>query len=429
MKTATHNAPRTPRALRPLTSRSYRFLAAALGAALFSAGAWTLAAAWYVVEIGGGPRDVALVSSLLFVGIVAAVLVGGAAADATRPRRILLFAMAAKTAAGVVVSLLAGTGTLQVWHLAVGAVVLGVSDGFFYPAYSALLPRLVLHEDLLAANGIEGVLRPAAMMAAGPAVAGLAFSVAAPAAAFGAVAVGGAGSLLALLGVRDPVPAPATPESVPAGGGHGMHTGTGGIAAGLRFALGTRWLVVTLGFASLIVLLVQGPIEVLLPFVVEGPLGGGAAGFSLLLGAFGVGSAVGAIVTASVPLPRRYLTALLGIWGAGTLPLIVVALSRNVWLTAAALFVVGATYAAGAVLWGTLLQRRVPAHLLGRVSSLDFFVSLALLPVSIAIAGPAAEWLGLEAPFLIGALAPVVLAVVAVLVGRVGRDERAHPLA
>jgi hypothetical protein len=41
------------------------------------------------------------------------------------------------------------------------------------------------------------------------------------------------------------------------------------------------------------------------------------------------------------------------------------------------------------VIWGTLLQRRVPPHLLGRVSSLDFFVSLALMPVSMALAGPA----------------------------------------
>ena len=43
----------------------------------------------------------------------------------------------------------------------------------------------------------------------------------------------------------------------------------------------------------------------------------------------------------------------------------------------AALFVVGATYSAAMVIWGTLLQRRVPDGLRGRVSSLDFFVSLA----------------------------------------------------
>jgi hypothetical protein len=37
-----------------------------------------------------------------------------------------------------------------------------------------------------------------------------------------------------------------------------------------------------------------------------------------------------------------------------------------------AAFVVGFTGSAAMVIWGTLLQRRVPPHLLGRVSSLDF---------------------------------------------------------
>ncbi|HEY6690449.1 MAG TPA: luciferase family protein [Rubrobacter sp.] len=56
-----------------------------------------------------------------------------------------------------------------------------------------------------------------------------------------------------------------------------------------------------------------------------------------------------------------------------------------------------ATYSAAMVIWGTLLQRRVPEGLRGRVSSLDFFVSLVLMPVSMAIAGPAGAAFGLTA--------------------------------
>ena len=50
--------------------------------------------------------------------------------------------------------------------------------------------------------------------------------------------------------------------------------------------------------------------------------------------------------------------------------------------------VIGATFQAGMVIWGTLLQRRVPPEMLGRVSSLDFFVSLVFMPLSFALAGP-----------------------------------------
>ena len=80
------------------------------------------------------------------------------------------------------------------------------------------------------------------------------------------------------------------------------------------------------------------------------------------------------------------------------------------------------------VIWGTLLQRRVPSHLLGRVSSLDFFVSLTLMPVSMAVAGPVSEWLGMPLTFAIAGILPAALAVVAIVVWRLPADEIAHPL-
>ena len=80
------------------------------------------------------------------------------------------------------------------------------------------------------------------------------------------------------------------------------------------------------------------------------------------------------------------------------------------------------------VIWGTLLQRRVPPHMLGRVSSLDFFVSLALMPVSMAIAGPVGEWIGIPTTFVLAGAVPVFLAVAAILGWRLPADEIAHPL-
>jgi hypothetical protein len=95
---------------------------------------------------------------------------------------------------------------------------------------------------------------------------------------------------------------------------------------------------------------------------------------------------------------------------------------------AIAAFLVGAAFNGGVVIWGTLLQRRVPAAMLGRVSSLDFFVSLAFMPISMAIAGPAGESLGLPVVFLIAGLAPLLIGVVAIVAARMRRDELAHPL-
>ena len=94
----------------------------------------------------------------------------------------------------------------------------------------------------------------------------------------------------------------------------------------------------------------------------------------------------------------------------------------------AALFVVGATYSAATVIWGTLLQRRVPEALRGRVSSLDFFVSLGLMPVPMAVAGPAGTVFGLTAVFLVAGILPMFFAAATILLPRLDRDELAHPL-
>jgi hypothetical protein len=70
----------------------------------------------------------------------------------------------------------------------------------------------------------------------------------------------------------------------------------------------------------------------------------------------------------------------------------------------------------------------VPARLLGRVSGLDFFVSLALMPLSMALAGPLGALLGVRTMFTLAGVMPPILAVLALLLWRLRHDELAHPL-
>jgi hypothetical protein len=66
--------------------------------------------------------------------------------------------------------------------------------------------------------------------------------------------------------------------------------------------------------------------------------------------------------------------------------------------------------------------------MLGRVSSLDFFVSIALMPVSMAIAAPVSQWIGLTTTFVIAGIAPVPVAAIAFFLARLQHDEIANPL-
>lgn len=62
------------------------------------------------------------------------------------------------------------------------------------------------------------------------------------------------------------------------------------------------------------------------------------------------------------------------------------------------------------------------------MASLDFFVSISLMPVSLALAGPVAALIGTAATFTVAALVPVAVAVVAIVAARMPADELAHPL-
>lgn len=115
-------------------------------------------------------------------------------------------------------------------------------------------------------------------------------------------------------------------------------------------------------------------------------------------------------------------------WGVACLPFVVMGIASAVWHVVAAAAFLGALFSAPMVIWGTLLQRRVPPHLLGRVASLDFFVSISLMPVSMALAGPVSKWIWLRSTFLVAGDLPVLIAAVAVLWARMPHDELQHAL-
>jgi len=415
-----------PTVLRPLRHKDFRLLWAGLAVSLAGSGLWLVALAWQVISLGGGPAQLSLVTALYSVGLLAFVLVGGVAADRLPQRLVMLAADLVRAAVLLVLGPLSISGNLRIWHLAVGGLVIGAGESFFIPSYTAILPRLLPERELLAANGLEGTLRPLAQQAAGPALGGLVVAALSPGAAIlagGLTYLFSAGCLLAMR-VR---PIKGT-EDTKKSGAAGVASVFADLREGYRYVRATSWLWATLLFALAAVLFVVGPLEVLLPFAIRDNLGGGAEEYGLALAAFGVGGAVGALAISSGRLPRRYLTVMILMWGLGSLPFAVVGMAGALWIVLAALFVVGATFSAATVIWGTLLQRRVPEALRGRVSSLDFFVSLGLMPVSMAVAGPAGAFFGVTAVFLVAGILPMFFAAATILLPRLDRDELAHPL-
>lgn len=414
-----------PRALTPFRSPSYRKLALALVLQTLAAGVWIVALVWEVIRIGGGPAQLSIVSTSAAIGVVVPALLGGVVADRVPQKSILLVVATVELAGMSLVAFLSVADLTQVWHLAVVSAISGMGMAFYYPAYSAWLPAMVAEEDLLAVNGFEGMVRPTIGQAIGPGLAGVIVGAASPGSAFMVAAASSALGVFALTLV------PKTPvrrdlEAVDAD--HPVASAIRDMAEGFRYMLRTPWLLATLLFASLMILVMMGPLEVLVPFLIKDRLGGGPSDHAWVLGAFGVGGALGSLVMASRPMPRRYLTVMNLMWGVGCLPFVVMGVTSHIWVVVVSALVLGALFSGPMVIWGTLLQRRVPPELLGRVASLDFFVSVSLMPVSMALAGPVSDLIGLTTTFVIAGVAPGVFAVAAVLLWRLPEDELAHPL-
>ncbi|WP_374929444.1 MFS transporter [Kytococcus sedentarius] len=416
--------PGLPRFLAPFATPDYRLLAASLLLVSFATGVWTVGLVYAVKGLGGTELDLSAVTAVGAVGLIVFALLGGVAADRLPLRGLLTACSTVLALVGAVVALLGATGQLQVWHLMVAAFVAMSAAGIYNPAYSALLPR-VLHDDqLLAANGVEAASRPVLQQALGPAAAGFLVGALAPQAAMVVMAVSQALAVLCVLRMHT---GGLTRRALPVEEGREPQTLWQDFTEGAAYTWRTPWLAATLVWSVVAVFLFIGPMEVLLPFIVT-ERGGGPDTFGLLLACLGVGAAVGAIGISSRPLPGRYLTVMISVWSVAAVPFFLLAVTDQFWLMGLVLFVFGVGDGVGMVIWGTLLQRRVPRSMLGRVSSLDFFVSLAMMPVSMAVAGPVAQVLPLWVIFALPSVGIPLLGLVCYVLADLRGDELRHPL-
>jgi DHA3 family tetracycline resistance protein-like MFS transporter len=408
------------RLLAPFKNAEYRMLVAALMAAVVAAGMWAVVMPMEVIELHDDPLALSLVASCYGGAAVVCALVGGVAADRLSQRRIIIVVQLLNFVAVVAVAALAVADRLQLWQLAVAAAVLGAGAGVFAPAFSAYLPRILPAEQLVAANGVDGVMRSTLQQALGPTLAGVLLGATFPTTGLVIIAV--------LFGVGVTVLAITRPATTAAAPDRAHPHVLADLRDGLMFVVRTPWLLATLLFAAVTVLVVAGPLEVLLPFITQEKFTDGPLAFGSVLAAVGIGAAIGAVAVSSRGLPRRYLTVMTGGAAVGMLPMVVLGNTSRFPVMAAAALVVGLVQGVGLVIRSTLLQRRVPREKLGRVASVDVFFSLALLPVSTAVTGPLSEIVPVGTIFAVAGCLPLAAAVVAIFVARMRGDEINHPL-
>ena len=181
-----------------------------------------------------------------------------------------------------------------------------------------------------------------------------------------------------------------------------VQSSVGALKEGFVFVRRRVWLWGTLLSATIAYLAFMGPAEVLLPYLVKNELDATASDLGLVFAAGGVGAILAALIMGQRGHPRRDVTFMYATWTLATLAIAGYGLATASWQLMLACLLFNALETAGLIVWATIKQRHVPASMLGRVSSLDWLVSIGLLPLSFALTAPVAALVGVRAT-LIGA--------------------------
>ncbi len=391
--------------LTPLRHRDFALLWAGQTASLTGDGVFLVAMAWQVYAISNAPTALALVGIAMTIPTIVLLLAGGVVTDRFDRRRVLLAADLVRGVAVASMAALSIAGALQLWHMFALVAVYGAGTAFFGPAFDAIVPDLLPADELARANSLDQFVRPVAFRLAGPALGGWMVAGLGVGTAFALDAASFALSGAAVLAIRPSIGAVA--------GAQGSLVRE--LGAGMRFVRSNVWLWGTLVSAAVAYLLFLGPVEVLLPFVVKNQLHGTAFDLGLVFAFGGVGSVLAAVVMGQLGQPRRTMTVIYAAWTLATLAVAGYGLSNAVWQLMAASFVFNALETVGTIVWVTLKQREVPASLLGRVSSLDWLISIGLLPLSFGLTGPVAGLIGAQQTMIAAGLAGAVVTLAALL--------------
>ena len=375
----------------PLRQRDFRLLWSGMAVSLLGDGIFLVAVAWQAYALSDRPSALAFVGIATSLPQVAMLLFGGAVSDRFRRQSVLFWADAARAVAVGGLAVATASGSPHLWQLYLTGALIGTATAFASPSFDALIPQLVPEDQLTQANAFEQFVRPATIQLAGPALGGLAVALVHTAGALAIDAATFVYSAACVLRMSRRAPAPS----------EGPARLRQEVLVGLRYVRSHVWLWGTFVSATFTYLLIIGPSEVLLPYIVRDLLHRGASAYGIVLAAGGVGALIGAVLMGTRRERRRPMMWIYGWWTLATLGVAGYGVATGMGELVLAALVVNGAEVAGAVAWATLKQRQVPNSMMGRVSSIDWFVSTALLPLSYAVTAPVAHLLGVRTTLVV----------------------------
>jgi MFS family permease len=379
-------------------------------------GFWTLFSASFLANLSDGIFQIALPLLAISVtkepGLVAGVtvasrlpwlvfaLIAGALADRLDRRRTMILVDAGRVVllGGLTIAVVANVATI--WLLYVVAFVLGCFETMFDTAASSMLPNVVGKDKVVAANSRLNAVELTMNNFVGPPLGGFLAGLAI-ASAFGTAAAGYLGALLCLLTLKGSfrVARHGPPASIRSEIGAGLtYLWQHRLLRTMAFVVGPMNLASTAVFAILVLYVVK-----------PGPLGLDGVGLGLLTTALAVGTVAGTLLASRI----ERLIGRANLFVACIASLLVIDL---VWIVVPNPVAIGVILALSSsiggafnVVFGSIRQRIVPNHLLGRVMASFRVISWGSLPIGALLGGIIGQTFGLPAVFIGAALIHLAL--------------------
>lgn len=389
----------------------YRRLWAGRTTSLIGDGITPVALAFGVLDLTGSATDLGIVLAAHSVVLIALVLVGGVVADRISPRLAMLGADLTRTVSTGLIAALLLAGVAEVWELVLLYAISGAATAFFNPASDAIVPQLVPARRLQEANALLNFSRWAGKVA-GPALAGVLLALGSPGAALGVDAVTFAVSAACLWSL-----------SIQSGRAEpGEQNFLSDLRHGWREFSSRDWVVAIVASAAITNAIFTPIFLVLGPTVARDSLGG-ASSWALIVALFGVGGLIGGAIALSIR-PRRPLFLCEGLAVLFfALPVALLAIPSHTAVIAAGALISGATASLSEILYVTVTAQKIPRESLSRVMAYDWFGSLAIEPLGLALVGPLAVAIGISTTLWLGAILITLCILATLLVPGVRRLE------
>ncbi len=336
---------------------------------------------WLVFEITGSQAQLGLIHLCGFIPQFALTLLGGVLADRVDARRLIGGAQIVSATGMVLVGVAVMFGVAQLWHLALGAFLLGTASAIDEPARASFFPRLLPRPLLRSAVPLISMAFGSSRVIA-PSIAGFLIAAAGAPTTF-LVSAASVSTMIAALFLVHPARG-----NVPT---HG--TLLKNLADSLEYIRSNEVFAKVIGAALLNATLAMGYLHTL-PVFAKDVLGVDARGLGFLVSAAGVGALTGMLTYAWLQLrvsPRNVMVSALTAYNVA---LIGLALSDWYWLSFCMIFFAGLSHGYFLTCVQVILQTTVEDRYRGRVMSVFalvwslIFLSGFLLNIAGSLVGP-----------------------------------------